>query len=92
MPVLKQPNSSVADETRKWAEIDGCSTSSPLIKNKTKFNYESVLAGSETTKAAYKCPKGVAVEMWTITGGKHLPKINAAFISSVFDFLLAHKK
>jgi polyhydroxybutyrate depolymerase len=88
----KQPYSSVADETRKWAEIDGCSTSVALIKNKTKFNYESVLAGSETTKAAYKCPKGVAVEMWTIAGGKHLPKINAAFISSVFDFLLAHKK
>ena len=88
----KQPYSSVADETRKWAEIDGCSTSAALIKNKTKFNYESVLAGSETTKAAYKCPKGVAVEMWTIAGGKHLPKINAAFISSVFDFLLAHKK
>ena len=88
----KKPYSSVADETRKWAEIDGCSTSAALIKNKTKFNYESVLAGSETTKSAYKCPKGVAVEMWTIAGGKHLPKINAAFISSVFDFLLAHKK
>ena len=88
----KQPYSSVADETRKWAEIDGCSTSAALIKNKAKFNYESVLAGLETTKAAYKCPKGVAVEMWTIAGGKHLPKVNAAFISSVFDFLLAHKK
>jgi polyhydroxybutyrate depolymerase len=88
----KQPYSSVADETRKWAEIDGCSTSAALIKNKSKFNYESVLAGSETTKTAYKCPKGVAVEMWTIAGGKHLPKINAAFISSVFDFLLAHNK
>jgi polyhydroxybutyrate depolymerase len=88
----KQPYSSVAVETGKWAEINGCSTSTALIKNKTKFNYESVLAGSETTKAAYKCPKGVAVEMWTIAGGKHLPKINAEFISSVFDFLLAHKK
>ena len=88
----KQPYPSVAVETSKWAEINGCSTSAALIKNKAKFNYESVLAGSETTKATYKCPKGVAVEMWTIAGGKHLPKINAAFISSVFDFLLAHKK
>jgi polyhydroxybutyrate depolymerase len=88
----KQPYPSVTVETGKWAEVNGCSTSAALIKNKAKFNYESVLAGSETTKAAYKCPKGVAVEMWTIAGGKHLPKINAAFISSVFDFLLAHKK
>jgi len=88
----KQPYPSVTVETGKWAEVNGCSTSAALIKNKTKFNYESALAGSETTKAAYKCPKGVAVEMWTIAGGKHLPKINAAFISSVFDFLLAHKR
>jgi polyhydroxybutyrate depolymerase len=88
----KQPYPSVTVETGKWAEVNGCSTSAALIKNKAKFNYESVLAGSETTKAAYKCPKGVAVEMWTIAGGKHLPKINAAFISSVFDFLLAHKR
>ena len=87
-----QPYPSVSVETAKWAEINGCSTSAALIKNKTKFNYESVLAGSETSKATYKCPKGIAVEMWTIAGGKHLPKINTAFISSVFDFLLAHKK
>jgi polyhydroxybutyrate depolymerase len=85
----KLPYPSVAVETGKWAEVNGCSTS---VASKTKFNYESVIAGSETTKAAYKCPKGVAVEMWTIAGGAHLPKINSAFISSVFDFLLAHKK
>jgi polyhydroxybutyrate depolymerase len=85
----KQPYPGVASETGKWAEINGCSN---LVANKTRFNFESVIAGSETTKAAYKCPKGLAVEMWTIAGGKHLPKLNAAFISSVFDFLLAHKK
>jgi polyhydroxybutyrate depolymerase len=85
----KQPYPSVAVETGKWAEINGCSTS---VASKTKFNYESVLAGSETTKAAYKCPKGVAVETWTIAGGKQLPKINSSFISSVFDFYLSHKK
>jgi len=85
----KQPYSSVAAETGKWAEVNGCSTS---VVSKTKFNYESVLAGYETSKAAYKCPQGLAVEMWTIAGGAHLPKTNSAFISSVFDFLLAHKK
>jgi len=85
----KQPYPSVAVETGKWAEINGCSTS---VASKIKFNYESVLAGSETSKAAYKCPLGLAVEMWTIAGGAHLPKINSAFISSVFNFLLAHKK
>ena len=87
----KQPYSSVKTETGKWAQIDGCSTSASVV-NKKKFNYESVLAGSETTKAKYKCPKGVDVEMWTIAGGAHLPKVNAAFTTAVFDFLLAHKK
>lgn len=88
----KQPYPTVKEETGKWAQVNGCSSSSPVILNKKKFNYESALAGSETTKAAYKCPKGVAVEMWTIVGGAHLPKINRAFTSAVFDFLLAHKK
>ena len=87
----KQPYASVEVETGKWAQINGCSASAGVV-NKKKFNYESVLAGSETTKSAYKCPKGVDVEMWTIAGGAHLPKINAAFTAAVFDFLLAHKK
>ena len=87
----KQPYASVKAETGKWAQINGCSANA-LVANKKKFDYESVLAGSETTKAAYKCPKGVDVETWTIAGGAHLPKINAAFTAAVFDFLLAHKK
>jgi len=88
---VKQPYPSVLNETRKWAEVDGCSAVSAVV-DKKKFDYESVIAGSETSKAVYKCPKGVAVETWTIAGGAHLPKVNSAFISAVFDFLLAHKK
>jgi polyhydroxybutyrate depolymerase len=86
----KQPYASVQAETGKWAQINGCV--GIAVTNKKKFNYESVLAGSETTKATYKCPKGRDVENWTIAGGAHLPKINAAFTTAVFDFLLAHKK
>ena len=56
------------------------------------FNYESALAGAETSKESYKCPKGVAVEMWTIAGGHQVPKLNSTFVSALFDFLLAHKK
>ena len=88
----KQPYPSVLDETSYWAGINGCSTKVPAVVGKAKFNYEAVVAGSETTKSAYKCPKGVAVETWTITDGRHVPKLNAAFVSAVFDFLLAHKK
>ena len=86
----KQPYASVQAETGKWAQINGCVGSAVMTKK--KFDYESVLAGSETTKAAYKCPKGRDVENWTIAGGAHLPKINAAFTAALFDFLLAHKK
>ena len=86
----KQPYASVQVETGKWAQINGCV--GLAVTSKKKFDYESVLAGSETTKATYKCPKGRDVENWTIAGGAHLPKINAAFTTAVFDFLLAHKK
>ena len=88
----KQPYPSVLDETSYWAGINGCSTKVSAVVGKAKFNYESAIAGSETTKSAYKCPKGVAVEMWTIADGRHVPKLNSAFVSAVFDFLLAHKK
>ena len=86
----KQPYASVQAESEKWAQINQCV--GLAVTTKKKFDYESVLAGSETTKAAYKCPRGRDVENWTIAGGAHLPKINAAFTAAVFDFLLAHKK
>ena len=86
----KQPYPTVKAETGKWAQINGCV--GMLVDIKKKFDYESALLGSETTKAAYKCPMGRNVETWTIAGGAHLPKINAAFTAAVFDFLLAHKK
>lgn len=86
------PYPSVKDETRNWAGINGCSTSTPLIKAKGTFDYEPSLAGAETSKESYKCPKGIAIEMWTISGGVHVPKLNSAYISAVFDFLLSHKK
>ena len=87
----KQPYASVQDETKFWAGVNGCESSANTIKNKMKYNFESDIAGSETTKEGYKCPKGVSVEMWTIANGHHVPKLNTSFISAVFDFLLAHK-
>jgi polyhydroxybutyrate depolymerase len=86
----KQPYPSVKDETSFWAGVDGCTSTAATIKNKSKFNYESALAGAETSKESYKCPKGVAVEMWTLAGGHHVPKLNSTFVSALFDFLLAH--
>ena len=78
------------DEQSYWAGIDGCSALA--TSSAQKFNYESAIPGSETSKASYKCPKGLAVESWTISAGHHVPKFNANFISAIFDFLLAHKK
>ena len=86
----KQPYPSVKDEQSYWAGIDGCSALA--TSSAQKFNYESAIPGSETSKASYKCPKGLAVESWTISAGHHVPKFNANFISAIFDFLLAHKK
>jgi polyhydroxybutyrate depolymerase len=87
----KQPYPSVQDETKFWAEVNGCESAASTVKSKVKYNFESAIAGSETTKEGYKCPKGVSVEMWTIANGRHVPKLNSSFVTAVFDFLLAHK-
>lgn len=89
---VTHPYPSAQDAVFNWAVNDGCSALLPMVENSQKFDFETQLPGNETSKKSYECPKGLSVEMWTIDGGKHLPTVNSAFTSSIFDFLLAHKK
>ncbi len=36
------------------------------------------------------CDDGGHVEVWTITGGGHIPDLSPSFPEEVFGFLLAH--
>ncbi len=75
-----------------WVTLDGCSatadTSSPPV------DFEVTLAGAETTVTKYAagCKPGGHAELWTITGGGHIPSFSPTFAPAVIDFLFAHPK
>jgi len=76
---------SAQDTVKRWAEIDGCS---PTPTTKAPLDLESTIAGAETTIAAYTgCQGGSEVQLWTIHGGHHVPKLTSSFTPAVLDFL-----
>ncbi len=74
-----------------WAAHDGCDETTTDGPAK---DLDTGLAGAETTTKVYasNCKPGGHVELWTITGGKHVPAVSDEFRSDVFDFLDAHPK
>ena len=83
---------SAATTVSDWVTFDGCSatadTSSPAL------DLDTGLAGAETTVTKYAsgCKPGGHAELWTITGGVHIPQFNASFSAGAIDFLFAHPK
>ncbi len=74
-----------------WATYDGCS-STPTA-SATTLDLERNLDAAETSVSAYSgCPSSVAVELWTVNGGAHIPAISESFAPSIIDFLYAHPK
>lgn len=74
-----------------WATFDTCTptpdTTAPAI------DLDSSLPGNETTVSKHPgCKPGGAAELWSITGGAHIPTLSATFSSSIVDWLLAHPK
>ena len=76
---------SAEDTAKRWAQIDGCQgTPAP----RPPLDLESTIAGDETAVAAYTgCQGGSEVQLWTIHGGHHVPKLTNAFTPAVLDFL-----
>lgn len=86
--ILGNTYPSAADTTGDWASLNGCE---PSIEPGDALDLETDLTGDETTVARYTgCPDGVGVELWTIPGGSHLPKLGPGFAAAVFDFFEAH--
>lgn len=85
------------DSAAKWAAYNGCT--GPLgTAEVTPLDFDQSVPGPETTTQAFSgCPAGIAVGVWTIEGGSHIPPINTAaapypMTSAIVDFLLAHPK
>ncbi len=76
-----------------WATYNGCDTASEAGAASKSLDLDEYLAGKDSSVTAFSgCPTGLAVELWTIEGGSHQPKLTAEFASSIMDFLFAHPK
>lgn len=81
-----QGGASAPDTAAAWAAHDGCS---PEPEPAPPLDLERLLPGAETEVLRYAdCPAGTAVELWTITGGGHVPELGDGFTPAVLDFLL----
>ena len=50
-------------------------------------------AGPATVEAySTNCSAGGHAELWTVTGGPHIPTLTATFQQQLIDYLLAHPK
>lgn len=79
---------SAIQSVHQWAVIDKCKQNSSAG---TPFDLIGDLSGSETTPITYRCPAN-SVEIWTIQGGTHSPKMTHEFGLKVIDWFLAHPK
>jgi polyhydroxybutyrate depolymerase len=78
-----------------WAKYDGCEPTATQLDERIDVDADVTVgnAEAETTVSRWTgCGSGSAVELWTITGGGHIPNLTGAFSEAVFDFLSAHPK
>ena len=88
---LTNPYPGAMETISDWAKLDKCN--STLIKVKAKINLEALIPGAETTVSHYRgCAKKTTVELWSIAGGHHVPKLIPDFATKLVNFLLAHPK
>lgn len=73
-----------------WAAYDGCSGQVAAGAN---VDVDNLIAGAETTVLERQgCPSGIAVDLWTIPGGGHIPPLARGFLSTMWGWLTRHPK
>jgi polyhydroxybutyrate depolymerase len=78
-----------------WARYDGCAAAAPSADQRIDVDADLADGGppAETTVKRWSgCKPGGAVELWTIPGGNHEPRLSNDFPAAVLDFLEAHPK
>ena len=82
---------SAAQTASSWAARNGCDANA--IADATALDMDSGVAGAETTIERYEgCVAGGGAELWTATGGTHVPTPNATYMPKLLEFLLGHAK
>ena len=82
---------SARQSVENWAARNGCATTG--IDSGT-LDLDATVAGMESTVTRYTsgCRAGGSAELWTITGGAHVPELSDHFTRLVVEWLLAHPK
>lgn len=88
---LDAPYPGAVASVQRWAGYDGCADT---FTAGAPLDLDSKLDGDETTtQSADGCPAGVAVELWTIHGGPHIPAFRQDQISDlVWTWLEDHPR
>jgi polyhydroxybutyrate depolymerase len=75
-----------------WVTFDDCSTTPDT--SSPPLDLDSSLPGAETTVTKYGtgCKPGGHAELWTITGGMHIPNITPSFTTDAIQFLYDHPR
>jgi polyhydroxybutyrate depolymerase len=81
------------ETTNQWRMKNQCESGTPQPIT-PDLDLDTGIAGAETkvTRTDQGCAQSSVVELWTITGGAHIPTLDASFGARVIDFLLAHPK
>lgn len=77
-----------------WATYDGC-TDKNVLDQRLDIDASVSYAGApaETSVTRWTgCRPGGAVELWTMTGGGHVPTLSDSFPGAVMDYFEAHPK
>jgi len=83
-----EPYPSAESAVAAWAARDGCGQT--RHSSGAALDFDGAVPGPETTREAYDCPKGLAVELWRMRGSSHVPRFDTRFANAALDFLLAH--
>jgi polyhydroxybutyrate depolymerase len=86
----KVPYAAAAPSAQQWAVNDRCGAGRVLGP---AVDVDAVLAGSETlTESMSGCPTGVAVDLWTIEQGGHIPTLVGTFAPTVRDWVISNRR
>jgi polyhydroxybutyrate depolymerase len=82
---------SALESAQQWARFDACadtrSADAALIDIVTDID------GAETVVERFDgCPAGLAVDLWTIEGGGHIPSLSDEFRTQTWAWMEAHAK
>lgn len=78
---------SAAQTVAQWRKLDGCNDTAI---DDPPIDFEALLLGNETTRQHWAgCAQATRTDLWTISGGTHIPAFTDGFREAVIAHLLA---